>query len=335
MVYPLTALFFGTGNQTPSVSAAVIARVFLDPRLRLFEYSSKRLLDDVPKMFSFPKLGDVFASIAKGLTNANIRLNCPVVKLSRKSINNNNNVVATDKDGKEHAFDAVIMACGAESALDIFGDDASWLERKLLKQVRYYNDLIVTHCDEEYMNKHYTMHTDDSYGAKNYHNDNGRTSQKDMYFVRWDEKRPELIEMSFDLAAYQPHLTDLTNNNNSGASIYQSIYLDDNTKATWTIDQLNEDKILKKRWTRQFAHTWRHFSFWVPFLRFIQGKRNAYYAGSYTLFNTHEIAVISGLAAAERLGALYPFADDELATMQFDLYLKIAYGFFTRRRKAS
>ena len=34
MVFPLTALFFGTGNQTPYVSAAVVARVFLDPQLR-------------------------------------------------------------------------------------------------------------------------------------------------------------------------------------------------------------------------------------------------------------------------------------------------------------
>lgn len=38
MVFPLTALFFGTGNQTPNVSAAVVARVFLDPELRLFQY---------------------------------------------------------------------------------------------------------------------------------------------------------------------------------------------------------------------------------------------------------------------------------------------------------
>ena len=68
MVFPLTALFFGTGNQTPRVSAAVVARVFLDPQLRLFEYSPKRLLDDVPRMFAFPKLREVFFStIASGI----------------------------------------------------------------------------------------------------------------------------------------------------------------------------------------------------------------------------------------------------------------------------
>ena len=48
MVLPLVALFFGTGNQTRSVAAAVIARVFLDPDLRLFDYCPKRLLNSVP-----------------------------------------------------------------------------------------------------------------------------------------------------------------------------------------------------------------------------------------------------------------------------------------------
>ena len=42
MVYPLVALFFGTGNQTPNMSAAIVARVFNDPSLALFEYSPKR-----------------------------------------------------------------------------------------------------------------------------------------------------------------------------------------------------------------------------------------------------------------------------------------------------
>lgn len=48
MVLPLVALFFGTGNQTPNVAAAIIARVFLDPDLRLFDYCPHRLLNSVP-----------------------------------------------------------------------------------------------------------------------------------------------------------------------------------------------------------------------------------------------------------------------------------------------
>lgn len=117
--------------------------------------------------------------------------------------------------------------------------------------------------------------------------------------------------------------------------MYQSIFLDDATKDGWTVGELSEDLVLKKRMTRQFSHSWRHFAFWVPFLRFLQGRRHTWYAGSWTLVNTHEVAVVSGLAAAERLGAPYPFTHDELATQQFDLYLKIAHGFFARRRRAT
>lgn len=55
LVYPLTALFFGTGNRTPEVSAVIIARVFLDPKLRLFDYSPERLLASTPEMFAYSR----------------------------------------------------------------------------------------------------------------------------------------------------------------------------------------------------------------------------------------------------------------------------------------
>lgn len=68
--------------------------------------------------------------------------------------------------------------------------------------------------------------------------------------------------------------------------------------------------------------------------RFIQGTKHTWYAGAYTLFNTQEIAVMSGLAAAERLGAEYPFGDDKLAAKQFDMYLGVAHG-AKRKHKGS
>ena len=54
----------------------------------------------------------------------------------------------------------------------------------------------------------------------------------------------------------------------------------------------------------------------------LQGRKNSWFCGSYTLVNTHEIAIISGLAVAERLGAPYPFQDDKLALKQFETYLR-------------
>jgi predicted NAD/FAD-binding protein len=313
MVFPLTALFFGTGNQTPYVSAAVIARVFLDPELRLFEYSKTSLLDEVPTMFAFPKLGDIFSDIAKSIkkNNGNNRIltSAPVTKIERRKSGIKVHSPVFETQGGAEEFDEIVMCCGAERAIDILGDDASWRERKFLKNVKYFNDLIITHEDEEYMKDEYEFDL-----------------EEDMYFIRCDPKDPRLIEMSFNLTSYQPHLRE----KNKARNIYQSIFLDDRNTSGWTNGLIQKGKVLKERMTRQFAHTWRHFAFWVPFVRFLQGHRHTYYAGSWTLFNTHEIAVMSGLGAADRLGAPYPFRDDEFAFKQYKTLFKINHGLFTR-----
>jgi predicted NAD/FAD-binding protein len=221
-------------------------------------------------------------------------------------------VIAVDRTTGEHIqgqFDELVFACNAEEVLKSLGAGASWLERRLLPNVRYYNDLIVTHDDVDYMQTHYEFHP-----------------SEDMYFVRCDESNPRIIEMSFNLTAYQPHLA-------GRRTIFQTIFLDDSLRHHWTDGAIDPSRVLKRRSTRQFAHTWTHFAFWVPFVRFLQGKRRTWFAGSYTLFNTHEIAVMSGLAVAERLGAPYPFSHDALATQQFDTYLRLAHGFFVRRKR--
>jgi predicted NAD/FAD-binding protein len=307
MCFPLTALFFGTGNKQNIVSAAVVARVFLDPQLRLFEYSPERLLNEVPRMFAFPKLQQAYEALLAAMPSVVVRTSTPVERIERNGGTTRLHSSALSDSGYKD-FDEIILCCGAEQALRMLGDGASWLERRLLGNVRYFNDLIVTHEDEEYMKKHYTFHP-----------------TNDMYFVRTDPERPQIIEMSFNLSAYQPHLEK------AGRAVYQTIYLDDNLKKHWTVSEIDQSKILKERTTRQFSHSWSHFAFWVPFVRFLQGRQNTWYAGAYTLFNTHEIAVMSGLAAADRLGAAYPFSADPLAAAQYDTYFKMAHGLFTRR----
>ena len=83
--------------------------------------------------------------------------------------------------------------------------------------------------------------------------------------------------------------------------------------------------MLLVKWWRQFSHEASHFRSVVPFVRLAQ-SRSTLFAGAWTLVNTHEVAVVSGLAAAQRLGADYPFADDALAAAQFDMYLRLAHG---------
>lgn len=149
MVFPLVALFFGTGNQTPYVSSAVIARVFLDPDLKLFEYSKERLLATVPTMFAFPPLGDIFEKIAETIkTNGNanrIVTSSPVTKVVRHR--DGVTVHSAGLEGGVEEFEDIVLCCGAEVALKILGEDASWRERRLLPNVQYFNDLILTHED--------------------------------------------------------------------------------------------------------------------------------------------------------------------------------------------
>ncbi|XP_046326111.2 uncharacterized protein LOC124110765 [Haliotis rufescens] len=297
MVYPLTALFFGTGNQTPNVSAAIVARVFLDDDLRLFDYDSEHLLSQTPEMFAFPNLESMYKTII-AKSGIIYHANRPVTSVRRTR----KHVYVTDSNNHEQVFDDIIFACDAETALKVL-DEPTLFETRALGNVKYYNDLIVTHEDREYMDKFYELHVD-----------------TDQYFVRTDDNDSSKLEMSFNLTNYQPQLKS------SGRNIFQTIFLDDQVQGAWTRDEIKEDKILLKRWWRQFSHSWKHFAFTVPFMRYLQGKKHTWYCGSYTLINTHEVAVISGLAAAHQLGAPYPFTEDSLAAKQFDHYMMVIHG---------
>jgi len=297
MVFPLTALFFGTGNQTPNVSAAIVARVFLDDDLRLFDYDPECFLSQSPEMFAFPKLRDMYQKIMTQM-GTNYFPNRAVTSVVRKS----NKVYVVDENSEQEVFNEIIFACDAETILKVL-KNPSYFEKKALSNVRYYNDVTITHEDEEYMEKNYELNKD-----------------KDQYFIRTDPNDRSKLEMSFNLSNYQPHLK------HSKRNIYQTIFLDDETKNIWTIDDIDKSKIRFTRWWRQFSHTWKHFAFTVPFWRYLQGTKHTYYCGSYTLVNTHEVACISGFSAACRIGAEYPFPKDDLARKQFETYLFAIHG---------
>lgn len=315
MVFPLTALFFGTGNQTPLVSSAIIARVFLDPNLKLFDYDPGYLLSQTPEMFAFSNLQDIYASVMKN-SNAKCFLNRSVQKIVRGGTGPKVRVI--DSKGEESEYDEIVFACDAETCLKILGNEsASFWERRVLGNVSYFNDVTITHEDTDYMRKHYDVDLE---------------TRNDQYYVRIDANEPDKIDMSFNLSNYQPQLIEHNRLKpvSERRNIWQTIFLDDRRAAEWSRDEIDKEKVLLEKWWRQMAHTWRHFAFTVPFMRFLQGRQHTWYAGSYTLFNTHEMAVISGFAVAVRLGAKYPFEHDKLATKQFDQYLKFSHGFKRR-----
>jgi hypothetical protein len=117
MVYPLAALFFGTGNQTPYVSSAILCRVFLDPSMRLFEFDERSLLASVPTMFAFPRLGEVYCAWQEEIekTGCTVKLECEVRNVvQRESAERGGVVVEYVQEGelKSASFDELVMATG-------------------------------------------------------------------------------------------------------------------------------------------------------------------------------------------------------------------------------
>jgi hypothetical protein len=195
MVYPLTALFFGTGNRTPEVSAAIIARVFLDPQLRLFDYDPARLLSQSPEMFAFPPLRDVYGALGTALVSAGVRV-CTSRACARvvRSPGAADAMVASDAAGATQGFDAVVFACDAAAARRMLGGGATFWERRVLEGVRYYDDVTYTHCDAAYMAQHYELHAD------------APPAERPDYYIWSHPGDASRLEMSFDLGHYQPHL---------------------------------------------------------------------------------------------------------------------------------
>lgn len=77
----------------------------------------------------------------------------------------------------------MIFACAANVASTILGEGASWLERKVLRNVEYFRDLTVTHTDEAYMRRH------------------NEVDERAVYFIKSYEDDPSRVEMGFDLTA--------------------------------------------------------------------------------------------------------------------------------------
>lgn len=68
-------------------------------------------------------------------------------------------------------------------------------------------------------------------------------------------------------------------------------------------------------------------------MMFLNGKRATRFAGAWTLVNAHELAIISGMAAAYTLGAEYPaeLEQDGFALLCFRLYLLLSHGVWYRK----
>ncbi|TDL22755.1 FAD/NAD-binding domain-containing protein [Rickenella mellea] len=374
LIYPLIALFMGTGNQTPHVSSAILERLFLDPSMSLFTYSPSSLLAEIPTMRAFPSLRDVYAAWQVHISEhrACVRLRTEVtqiitrrkgkVVLRYRNVDQSAGDIGGVQNGAEETeeeFDELVLAADADSCLKMLGKQASWKERRILGNVKYFWDVSITHWDQDYMKKYYELGFRDELMARARKENQesveiAQTKFQPLYFIHMYEHDPRSIEMSFDLTNYQPqfkqdtHLAGPDTSSASGKSVsddsgpaltsetspphvYQTIFLNRDISDQWTREDIDPSKVLLEKWWKQQGHNWTHYLGTVPWLWTINGRHQTHYAGGWGLVNMHEVGITSGFAAAYQLGADYPFNEDDDARRLFTLVLGLMH--LTRMRK--
>lgn len=93
--------------------------------------------------------------------------------------------------------------------------------------------------------------------------------------------------MGFDCSNYQHQFRQRVGEGNppleADRHVYQTIYLNDRQKHLWTWENVDPDKIIARKWWRQFGHRWQHYLRVVPGMMFINGRNRTTYAGAWTM----------------------------------------------------
>lgn len=306
MVYPLIALFLGTGNQTANVPAAIVERLFNDANMKLWNYDADTLLPNQPTMYSFDCLHRFYGTwkddlVAKGVS---VRTNTQVVEVLARSQKGVDLVIrdnASDEVSYEH-FDSLVLCVLADDALRILGKTASRREKLVLGGAAFYDDLTVTHSDAEYFARQYETAFKPELCAEPKSEEQCRqiaaargesssaseseSSQpfNPMYYTYTYQHNPRLIEMSFNCSNYQHQFKAASGDRQTPPEpVYQTIFLDKRKRDLWTLPGIREDKIIQRNWWHQLGHRWQHYVRVVPGMMFLQGRNSTYFAGSWTL----------------------------------------------------
>ena len=358
-------LLMGAGNQTANVSCAILERLFDDPNMKLWDYDPETLLPNLPQMVTFPHLERFYGDWAADLKSkgVDIRTNTDVTTI--KSRSNKGVVLSTapfdpekgktesgQREGRHtgpesttETFDNLVMCVLADDALKLLGKTATWRERFVLGGAKFFDDITVTHSDSKYFQQNYETHfnpelcakpknkqqEDQIAFAKNEREgpDGEPPGYRPMYYTHSYPEDMHKIEMAFDCTNYQ-HQFRMDHDASKPPipydnHVFQSIFLDARNSNLWTIDQIDSSKVIERKWWHQLGHRWQHYVRVVPGMMFLNGKKQTYFAGSWTLVNMHEMACVSGIAAAYRLGAEYVKFDD-FAEDLFKKYLWISHG---------
>ncbi|MCY3698107.1 MAG: FAD-dependent oxidoreductase [Gemmatimonadetes bacterium] len=241
----------------------------------------------------------IYENLSAGFRDK-VYLNRPV----RRVIRGPTHVVVEDEDGEEEKFDAVIFACNANQTLMML-DEPTFLERYILSSVRYESEL----------HNHTVVHSD----ASVLPDDEVKALETRSNHIAQYGARPDNYEITYIMHNQQPWAKRS----------------DKPCLVTYNpISEIDDEKVIERRWFQHIVHDVRHVAWLVPLFRFIQGKRRSWHCGAHTLINSQETAFVTGLAAARQIGADYPFEDPEARKM-FNYYGRVMYGWRFRKARGS
>ena len=359
---PMVALFLGTGNYAPEVPSMILERLSTSPTYGMWYPPDKAsVASNLPAMVVFPNFSDFYETWRQNLVKrgVDIRLSTEVTRITRRDKNGvsvkiikrtpvedghnpNSAWVPDDVEGSKadpdaeeetEEYDEIVLAVLTDTAKRLLTPNITSLEKRILSSAKFANDITVTHQDAAYMQRHYeNFYTRDLAVAElngvdmRERCDWARDNFKAMYLIRMYPQDKTKLEMCFDCTNYQAQFPPEVP---FEKHVFQTIFLNKERDGhLWTIDEIDKDKIIRKDWWHQLCHSFTHYLFVVPWMWLLQGKRHTRYAGSWTMVNAHEVAVMSGIGAAVDLGASYPedLERDKFAFLAFRLYYLLVYG---------
>ncbi|KAK5077533.1 hypothetical protein LTR70_009755 [Exophiala xenobiotica] len=354
---PMTALFLGTGNATPVTPAMMLERLTTSPTYGMWYPPDKRsVASNLPPMIVFPNFSDFYETWRKDLVarRVKVRLSTEMTEVISRSnkgvvvrmkprtpVEDGHNPTGGDPDAPqgEETYDELVMCTLADTAKNTLGKAATWRERKVLSGAKFSDDITITHTDSDYMKKHYENFYREDLAVKNLSGEDqtqrcdfGKEKFRPMYYIKMYDKNKERLEMCFDTTNYQSQFPEKVPFEDH---VFQTIFLNkDRDGHLWTDHEIDESKIIRKDWWHQLCHSFTHYLKVVPWIMFLQAKNHTRFAAAWTLVNAHEIAIMSGIAAAVDLGAEYPedLEHDKFALLCFRLYYLLTYGKWYRRK---
>ena len=365
---PMVALFLGTGNYAPEVPSMILERLSTSPTYGMWYPPDKAsVASNLPPMVVFPNFTDFYTAWRKNLIShgVSVRLSTEVTRITKRDKtgvtvkiikrtpasdghNPNSAWVPDDVEGSKadadavettEEYDEIVLCVLTDTAKRLLAGTITGMESRILGSAKFANDITVTHQDSDYMQRHYENFYRKELAVSELNSVDmsdrcawAKDNFKAMYLIRMYPQDLTKLEMCFDCTNYQAQFPpDVPFDKH----VFQTIFLNNERDShLWTLDEIDESKIIRKDWWHQLCHSWTHYVFVVPWMWLLQGKRHTRFAGSWTMVNAHEVAVMSGIGAAVDLGAEYPedLERDKFAFLAFRLYYLLVYGRWYKRK---